>query len=126
MPGDQDQSIKDRRKLLFDEEELLAKPDTNASVVRKPFRTYLAETPAAPTSAGMNWLVWGAVAIVALLFAASIWKSQQPRNERRRSRASESRAYTTPASRELTITAGGAGLLALRAGHDAFFYYNMR
>ncbi len=76
-PGDQDQSIKDRRRLLYDDEELPSQ-GAKPSVESKPFVAHLRSTPAAPLGGGMKALLWGMGIVVALLFAASVWKSQNP------------------------------------------------
>jgi hypothetical protein len=94
-PGDQDQSIKARKRLLYEEDDLPASPAVTPPVVeRKPFRAYLRETPAQPLSTGMKALVWGSAILVGLLFAASVWKAQQPRKKTQTRRPSRTAVFS--------------------------------
>ena len=65
----QEQSIKARKDELF---EGRARGVEGGGGLRRPFRAYLHETPAAPLSLGVKASIWGAGAVVGLLFVAAI------------------------------------------------------
>jgi hypothetical protein len=71
-PREQEQSIKDRKRLLYDDDDLPA-----SSVERKPFALYLRETPATPLSGPVKAALWAAAVVVGLLLAAAAMKSIQ-------------------------------------------------
>ncbi len=71
MPEDrwtQEQSIKDRKKQLYDTD---APPEV---VPGKPFVDFLRDTPSAPLSGGMKTALWAVGVVVALLLAAALMK----------------------------------------------------
>jgi hypothetical protein len=74
---EQEQSIRDRKSLMFDDEEL---PDTAAAaagaapIVSKTFQEYLAITPPAPLSSGMKAALYATGAVVLLLLVAALLK----------------------------------------------------
>ncbi len=75
-PREQEQSIKDRKKLLYDDD------PTPASAVKgigKPFTLHLRETQAAPLPMALMAGLWLAGIVVALLLAGAAWKASQPR-----------------------------------------------
>jgi hypothetical protein len=66
----QEQSIKARKHQLFDD-------DTSEFAVkgpRKPFATFLKETPADPLSGTAKAILWAAGAVVILLLVAALFK----------------------------------------------------
>ncbi|HMB06238.1 MAG TPA: hypothetical protein VKP69_21200 [Isosphaeraceae bacterium] len=65
----QEQSIKARKDELF---EGRPRGVEGGGGLRRPFRAYLYETPAAPLSLGVKASLWGAGAVVGLLFVAAI------------------------------------------------------
>jgi len=75
--GDQDQSIKDRKNLLYEDD---APPPGPARPPSKPFDVYLRETPAAPLSPGIKAAIWAAGAVVALLLAGAAMKPSPPKS----------------------------------------------
>ena len=76
-PREQEQSIKDRKKLIYDDDPTpLA---TGASVERKPFKIHLRETPAQPLSTVLKAALMAAGVAVALLLAGALWKSSRPK-----------------------------------------------
>lgn len=74
-PREQEQSIKDRKALLFDQETF----ENAASGPSKPFRLYLRETPPQPLSPGIKALLWTVAVVVLLLLLAAAIKSQRPK-----------------------------------------------
>jgi hypothetical protein len=76
-PREQEQSIKDRKKLLFDDDPFPV--PTGPAVERKPFAVYLQKTPAQPLSTGVKALLWAAGIVVGLLLAGAAWRSSQPK-----------------------------------------------
>lgn len=68
---DQDQSIKARKRLLYDEEEGDATPVAPIDET-KPFADYLRTTPAAPMSAAIKALLGAVGLVVALLLLAAV------------------------------------------------------
>jgi hypothetical protein len=73
-PGrEQEQSIRERKQLLFEEDERPAGPPVEAAPT-KPFVEYLRTTPAAPLSGLAKVLIWTAGVLVVLLFVASLIK----------------------------------------------------
>ena len=70
-PREQEQSIKARKQLLFEEDEKLA---PGASAPRMPFVAYLRTTPAAPLPAMWKAILGVAGAIVMLLLLAALWR----------------------------------------------------
>ncbi|MDB5352664.1 MAG: hypothetical protein JWN86_3911 [Planctomycetota bacterium] len=72
-PREQEQSIKDRKRLLYDDDE----PPVSASADSKPFAVYLRETPARPLSAPVKAALWAAAIAVGLLLAGALMKSTQ-------------------------------------------------
>ena len=75
-PREQEDSIKDRKKLLFDKEDT---PIAFKGVERKPFALYLRQTPPQPLSAGLKALLWATGIVVGLLLLGAVWKSSQPK-----------------------------------------------
>ena len=76
-PREQEQSIKDRKKLLFDDDPPpLA---TGPIVERKPFAVHLQKTPAQPLSTTVKAMLWAAGIVVGLLLAGAAWRSSQPK-----------------------------------------------
>lgn len=69
-PREQEHSIKERKRLLFEEDEPLV--EAESAETRKPFVEYLQTTPAAPLSMGAKAMLWGAGVIVALLLVAAL------------------------------------------------------
>jgi hypothetical protein len=69
MP-EQELSIKKREQELF-----LEASEEQVESPARPFEEYLRETPAAPLSIGVKVLLWIAGVVVAILFAAAIWKA---------------------------------------------------
>jgi hypothetical protein len=76
-PREQEQSIKERKKLLFDDDPPPLSMDSG--VERKPFAMYLRQTPAEPLSMGIKAMLLAAGIAVALLLAAAAWRSAQPK-----------------------------------------------
>ncbi len=74
-PREQEQSIKDRKHLLYDDDD--AAIPSGPAVDRKPFKVYLQQTPALPISAPLKAALWAVAIVVALLFAAAAMKSMQ-------------------------------------------------
>ncbi len=74
---EQEDSIRDRKTLMFDDEEL---PDLGGTatvksvVVARSFREYLMSTPAQPLSNATKVLLYVAGAVVTLLFLAALMK----------------------------------------------------
>lgn len=76
---EQEQSIRARKQLLFEEEELTPRHDAASDHgPRKSFSEYLRATPAAPLSGSTRAMLWGAGLIVVLLFIASLVKRGSP------------------------------------------------
>jgi hypothetical protein len=73
-PREQEQSIKDRKKLIYDDD-----PKPISATVGKPFALYLRETPAEPLSGLMKAALWAAGVVVILLLAGALWKTTQPK-----------------------------------------------
>jgi hypothetical protein len=69
MP-EQELSIKEREQQLF-----LESSEDQGPV--RPFAEYLRETPAAPIPVEVKMLLWIAGVVVAILFAAAIWKASR-------------------------------------------------
>lgn len=67
-PGSEEQSIKARKKELF-EEEVREAP---VSAPKKPARVYIQQTPAMPLSTGVKATLWIVGAIVAVLLVAAL------------------------------------------------------
>lgn len=73
---EQEDSIKDRKRLLFEPES----PQVSAFPVdRKPFGVHLRETPALPVPGGVKAMLWAAGVVVGLLLAAAAYKVSQPK-----------------------------------------------
>jgi hypothetical protein len=71
---EQEQSIRARKQLLFeDDEPRRSGPDLEPRT-SKSFSEYLRTTPAAPLSGGARAVLWGTGLIVVLLFIASLLK----------------------------------------------------
>jgi hypothetical protein len=73
---EQDQSIKARKKLLFDDEEDGRTASASSAVERKSFAEHLRSTPAAPLSPGLKALLGVAAAVVVLLLVAVLVKAR--------------------------------------------------
>jgi hypothetical protein len=86
---EQEQSIKERGS------ELYAKAKRERPKV-KPFEVYLRETPAAPTSGGVKALLWITGIVVALVFAAALWKVTHRRPRSNPARAPRQAAWMIP------------------------------
>src|SRR5690349_4516897 len=71
MP-EQELSIKEREQQLFVES---SKDQVQGPV--RPFAEYLRETPAAPIPVEVKVLLWIVGVVVAILFAAAIWKASR-------------------------------------------------
>lgn len=71
-PREQEQSIKERKQLLFEEDE--PRVEVSSGMERKPFAEYLRTIPAAPLSTGAKAAIWGLGVLVALLLAAALFK----------------------------------------------------
>lgn len=76
-PREQEQSIKDRKKLIYDDDPTPL--STGPVVERKPFKIHLRETPPQPLSGTLKAGLWAAGIVVALLLAGALWKSSQPK-----------------------------------------------
>ncbi len=76
-PREQEQSIKDRKKLIYDDDPTPL--STGPVIERKPFKIYLRETPPQPLSTGLKAGLWAAGIMVLLLLAGALWKSSQPK-----------------------------------------------
>lgn len=79
---EQEQSIRARKELLFEEDDLPARGP--AAAPTRPFPDYLRTTPAAPLSGVTRAMLWGAGLLVVVLFVASIFKggaSKAPRGK---------------------------------------------
>lgn len=72
QPHEQEISIKERKRLLFEEDEPLAEVIPVGE--RKPFAEYLRTTPAAPLSQGARVVLWGVGVLVALLLILALFK----------------------------------------------------
>ncbi len=72
---EQEQSIKDRKRLLYDADDPI--PSSVPAGDRKPFALYLRETPAAPLPAPIKAALWAAGVVGALLLAAAAYKASQ-------------------------------------------------
>lgn len=81
LPGAGDPSIKARKQLLFEADEL---PES-ASGPGKPFALYLRETPAAPMPLWVKAALGVAGLIVAALLVAALLRLGQPRKPREKS-----------------------------------------
>jgi hypothetical protein len=71
---EQEQSIRERKSLLFDDEELPPSAAEVAPVVVKPFREYLKTTPPAPLSSGVKAALYAVGGLVVLLLVAALLK----------------------------------------------------
>lgn len=91
---EQEQSIKDRKQLLFDDD---PPPASAATGPGKPFALYLRETPAAPLPAWVKAALWAAGVVVALLLLGAVMKASRPKEAPRR--GAELRPPAAPAKR---------------------------
>ena len=73
-PREQEQSIKARKKELFDRESKVA------AGPRRRFSEYIAATPPAPLSGGLKAALWCVGAVVLLLFLATLLTIPGPRD----------------------------------------------
>lgn len=73
-PREQEQSIRARKKLLFDEEE--EGPGQARRAVTKPFAEYLRTTPPAPLSTATKAMLWSIGVVVVLLLIATLLKAR--------------------------------------------------
>jgi hypothetical protein len=71
---EQEQSIRERKQLLFEEDDLPSRPIDAPEPVR-PFNEYLRTTPAAPLSGLAKALLWGVGVVVVLLLVAALFKT---------------------------------------------------
>ena len=71
-PREQEQSIKARKREIFEEEQSFGP--------RKPFADYLAMTEAIPLSTGQKAALWGIGALVVLLLLAALLTMPGPRS----------------------------------------------
>ena len=82
---EQEQTIKSRKQLLFDEDDpgsRAAPTELQGSSRRRTFAEYVRETPAAPLSGGVKAALWGVGALVALLLVLTVLRVQGgPRNQ---------------------------------------------
>ncbi|SIO30430.1 hypothetical protein SAMN05444166_3631 [Singulisphaera sp. GP187] len=69
-PREQEQSIKARKREIFEEEQSFGP--------RKPFADYLARTEATPLSTGQKAVLWGVGALVVLLLLAALLTMPAP------------------------------------------------
>ncbi|APW62130.1 hypothetical protein [Paludisphaera borealis] len=67
---EQEISIRQREHELF-----RSHADDSSAGPARPFADYLRDTPSAPLPAWVKALLWGLAAMVALLFAAALWRS---------------------------------------------------
>ena len=81
MP-EQELSIKEREQQLFVESSEDQRPNRPV----RPFAEYLRETPAAPIPVEVKALLWIVGVVVAILFAAAIWKASRSSVGARRAR----------------------------------------
>jgi hypothetical protein len=65
----QEQSIKDRKKQLYDVDAPLV-PEGSS----RPFKEFLRDTPAAPLAGGVKAMLWAVGVVVVLLLAAALFK----------------------------------------------------
>jgi hypothetical protein len=72
---EQEQSIKDRKRLLYDADDPIASSAPTGD--RKPFALHLRETPAARLPTPIKAALWGAGVLVTLLLAAAVYKATQ-------------------------------------------------
>jgi hypothetical protein len=77
MPREQEQSIKARKREIFEEEQRDAGPP------RRPFSEYMAKTPPAPLSAGQKAALGAVGALVVLLLLAALLTMPGPKIPRR-------------------------------------------
>lgn len=98
-PREQEQSIKERKRLLFDDDPQI---DTRSEGDRKPFALYLREVPAAPLSPLIKAALWGAGLLVALLLGAAAYKMSQPREKAASTKPRADASIGAIASRRLT------------------------
>ncbi len=75
-PREQEQSIKARKREIFEEE-----PQTDATT--RTFSAYLAETPATPLSKGQKAALGGVLAVVVLLLLIALLTRPAPRSHPR-------------------------------------------
>ena len=75
VPREQEDSIKDRKKLLFDNDD----PPFIATGDRKPFALYLKETPPQPISGLVKAMLWAVGIAVGVLLMGAMWKASQPK-----------------------------------------------
>lgn len=94
----QDQSIKARKRQLFEEP---AHGDDHPAV--RPFAAYLRDTPPAPLSGGVRATLWAVGVVVVLLFLAALFLPRRPVAPRARHGA-RAPAAAAPAA----ITSGGS------------------
>lgn len=73
-PREQEQSIRARKKLLFDEEE--GAPGQGRRGATKPFSEYLRTTPPAPLSTATKAMLWGIGVVVVVLLIATLMKAR--------------------------------------------------
>lgn len=78
---EQEQSIRDRKNLMFDDEDLPSRAGAAGEgaagpIVAKPFRDYLTSTPAEPLSNTAKAMLYVVGAVVLLLFLAAILKGR--------------------------------------------------
>lgn len=71
-PREQEQSIKARKREIFEEEQVFGP--------RRPFSAYLAETEATPLTAGQKAALWGVGVLVLLLLVAALLTMPAPRS----------------------------------------------
>jgi hypothetical protein len=72
-PREQEQSIKARKREIFEEEQDFGGP-------QRPFSDYLAETEATPLTAGQKATLWGVGVLVLLLLLAALLTMPAPRS----------------------------------------------
>ena len=89
MGREQDQSIKDRKRLLYEDDAPLA---SSVKPQSKPFALYLRETPAAPLALWVRAALWAAGLVVAMLLVGAVMKSMRAKEtpKRKAERASTS------------------------------------
>jgi cytoskeletal protein RodZ len=74
---EQEISIRRREHELF-----RSHADESQEGPTRPFAEYLRETPAPPLSPGVKAVLWALAVVVALLFAAALWRSISRTNAR--------------------------------------------
>jgi hypothetical protein len=110
MP-EQELSIKEREKELFVEPQEPPPPKPEV----KPFAVYLQETPADPMPSQAKAILWTVGAIVLILLALAIWRSQRSTRPRPKPRPAEPEATALAAPRHAPCPDSRGTMIGLRA-----------